>query len=127
MKKLTIFTDGGSKGNPGPMTIGIVFQEEGKVIREICKKIGLGTNNQAEYTAVITALDLAYKLNYKIIELRSDSQLLVNQLNGEYKVSSKNIIDLYNKVITLKSKFEKIIFKWIPRNQNTLADSLSNK
>tara|TARA_Y100000310_G_scaffold292786_2_gene321855 strand:- start:474 stop:857 length:384 start_codon:yes stop_codon:yes gene_type:complete len=127
MKKLTIYTDGGSKGNPGPMTIGIVFQEESKVIRKMSKKIGFGTNNQAEYTAVITALDLAYKLKYKDVELRSDSQLLINQLKGEFKVSSKNIIDLFKKVNTLKSKFDKITFKWIPRNENTLADSLSNK
>ena len=127
VKKLKINTDGASKGNPGPMTIGVVFQTDKKIIRKISKKIGYGTNNQAEYTAVIYALDLARRLGYEEIELCSDSQLLVNQLNGDYAVKSKNILDLNEKVKKLKTKFKKINFKWVPREKNEIADDLANE
>tara|TARA_Y100000310_G_scaffold80912_2_gene77558 strand:- start:1470 stop:1853 length:384 start_codon:yes stop_codon:yes gene_type:complete len=127
MKKLIIYTDGASKGNPGAMTVGIVFQVEKEIIRKITKKIGHGTNNQSEYNAVVIALDLAKKMGYSDVELRSDSQLLINQLNGEYAVKSNNIIPLYLKVKDLTTNFKSIIFKWVPRTENKLADALSNE
>lgn len=125
-KKLKINTDGASKGNPGPMTIGIAIYEGNKLIKKISKKVGIGTNNRAEYLAVINALEIAKQMGAEEIDAFSDSQLLVNQLNGKYNVRSDNIKDLFNKVDNLKKSFKKIFFKWIPREENKLADELSN-
>lgn len=125
-KKLRIHTDGSSKGNPGPMTVGVAVYEGGKLIKKISKKVGIGTNNKAEYLAVINALDTAKQMGAEEIEFFSDSQLLVNQLNGKYAVHSSNIRDLFKKVNELKQNFKKVTFKWVPREENVLADELSN-
>jgi ribonuclease HI len=87
------------------------------------------TNNVAEYTALIKALQwlLENNLGRAKIEIKSDSQLIVNQLTGDYKVKSKRIISLYKQVLLLKSKFQDIQIKWIPREKNREADRLTNK
>jgi len=124
--KLTIHTDGASKGNPGPMHIGVAIYEGERLVRTVSESAGTGTNNNAEYLAVIRALDEAKALGASEIELRSDSQLLVRQLNGQYKVRSANILPLFEKVREKKRFFSKISFIWTPREENVLADALSN-
>lgn len=124
--KLVIHTDGASKGNPGPMHIGVAIYEGERLVKTVSESVGTGTNNNAEYLAVLRALDEAKKLGASEIELRSDSQLLVRQLNGQYKVKSANIRPLFEKVMEKKKAFSKIVFVWTPREENVLADALSN-
>ena len=87
------------------------------------------TNNVAEYTALVKALEwlLENNLSYTKVEIKSDSQLIVNQLTGDYKVKSKRIMSLYKQVLLLKSKFQDIQIKWVPREKNREADRLTNK
>lgn len=128
MTKLTIHTDGGSKGNPGPMHIGVViYDSSGTEIKSVSEFIGEGTNNYAEYSAVVRALEVAKELGGTDLVFRSDSQLLVRQLNGEYKVRSDNIRPLYEKIVSLISSFNSVSFEWVPRENNEVADRLTGK
>lgn len=127
----TIHTDGGARGNPGPAGAGVVIESEGQKI-ELKKYLGTKTNNQAEYEAVIFALD--HLLNHlkddgKVITAFCflDSQLVVEQLNGRYKVKNEGIKLLYDKVCELAENFHEINFRHIPRSKNTEADKLVNK
>ncbi len=135
MKKIIIYTDGGSRGNPGKAAIGVVFcNEKGEVIKEYSQFIGDNlTNNEAEYQAVIFALkkfkllfgkELAKKSE---IEIRSDSELLVKQLNGQYKVLNEKIQPLFLEVWNLRLDFQKVKFKLIRREKNKEADKLVNE
>ncbi len=135
MKKIIIYTDGGSRGNPGKAAIGVVFcNEKGKIIKEYSQFIGDNlTNNEAEYQAVIFALkkfkllfgkELAKKSE---IEIRSDSELLVKQLNGRYKVLNEKIQPLFLEVWNLRLDFQKVKFKLIRREKNKEADKLVNE
>ena len=134
MKKIIIYTDGGSRGNPGPSAIGIVFcNEKGEVIKKYSEAIGEATNNEAEYQAVVFALK-KFKATFgnklagqSEIELRSDSELLVKQLNAEYKILEPKIQPLFLAVWNLKLDFKKIKFKIIPREKNKTADRLVNE
>jgi len=105
--KLRIYTDGASKGNPGPMYIGIAIYKGKELVRTVSESVGTGTNNKAEYLAVVRALEEAEKIGADEVELRSDSQLLVRQLNGQYKVRSKNILPLFSRVCDGKKKFRR--------------------
>ncbi|MFH0852938.1 MAG: ribonuclease HI family protein [bacterium] len=125
--KLVIKTDGGARGNPGPAGIGIVFEQDGKVIKKIGKYIGEGTNNFAEYTAIIEALTEAKKLGAKQLECYLDSQLVVEQLNQNYKVKNPELGKLFLKVWNLVQQFEKVEFKHFYREENKLADTLVNQ
>lgn len=134
MEKLIIYTDGASKGNPGPAAIGVVICDgKGKASKEYSKEIGRATNNEAEYQAVIFALKKAKALcgkkkikKYKI-EIRSDSQLLVSQLSGEYKILEPRIQNLFIQVWNLRVEIGDIKFISIPREENQLADKLANE
>ena len=132
--KTIIYTDGGSRGNPGPAGIGIVFcDEKGKVIKEYGEKIGRATNNEAEYEAVIFGLQKAKllfggkKAKAMEIEVRTDSEFLARQMNGQYKILDRRIEQLFLKVWNLKIDFAKVIFIHIPRNENADADKLVNR
>ncbi|MGA1862334.1 ribonuclease HI family protein [Deferribacter thermophilus] len=129
MKKKTIkiYTDGASSGNPGPSGIGfVIYNENGEKLKEYSEYIGLATNNIAEYSALIRALEfLKDKENLKI-NIFTDSELLVKQLKGLYKVKSKNLKYLYEKVISLLSLFEYELHH-IPREENKIADNLAKK
>lgn len=126
--KLIIYTDGLSKGNPGIAAIGAVIKDErGKTLTTISQRIGVTTNNVAEYQALITALQKALKLGGKKIEIRSDSELMVKQLNGKYKIKSVALRPLYLEVGQLLGQFENVVIKHIPRELNTEADSLANQ
>jgi len=127
-KKYIIYTDGGSRGNPGPAAIGAVVGE-----KEYGEQIGRTTNNVAEYSAVVFALKKAKQLLTKKvaketdIELRTDSELLVKQLNGEYKIKDADLQPLFLEVWNLKQDFKSIEFIHVTRDKNKKADSLVNR
>lgn len=122
--KLVISTDGASSGNPGPMGLGIVIYKGAKMIEEHSLFAGKGTNNMAEYLAVIKALEAAKKLKAGEVHLKSDSQLLVRQLSGEYKVKNAKLKPLKAKVDELCEGI-KVFFEHVPREKNKEADKLS--
>jgi ribonuclease HI len=127
-KKVTIYTDGGARGNPGPAGIGaVIFNEKEEIIGQYKKYIGETTNNQAEYQAVVLGLEEAKKLKVEEIELRMDSELVCSQINGVYKIKNPDFQDSFIKIYNLKQAFKKIEFKYIPREKNKLADSLANQ
>lgn len=127
MKKLEIYIDGASKGNPGPSGIGAVVCGNGETIKNISSYIGHSTNNVAEYTALIYALQEALKLKAEILEIKSDSQLLTRQLNRVYKVKNENILGLYNQARHLMEGFKQVFIINIPREENRGADKLANQ
>ena len=127
MKKLEIYIDGASKGNPGPSGIGVVVCHDGQTIKNIASYIGKSTNNVAEYTALIYALQEALKLKAQTLEINTDSQLLCRQLNKVYKVKNQNILGLYNQVLHLMEGFKQVSIKNIPREENRGADKLANQ
>ena len=125
--KLIINTDGLSKGNPGTAAIGATIKDErGKMLATISQRIGITTNNVAEYKALIAALQKAIKLKGTQVEIRSDSELMIRQLKGRYKVKSEGLKPLYIEATQLLAKFEGVTLKYIPRELNTAADKLAN-
>lgn len=123
---LNIFTDGASRGNPGNSGIGVVIYKDKEMKEKICDFTGKKTNNEAEYLAVIRGIERLREIGDTKANFFSDSEFLVKQLNGQYKVKSEKIKVLYDKVLELKDGLE-INFVWIPRTDNTVADSLANK
>lgn len=125
---LNIFTDGASRGNPGLAGAGVAIYHEGKLFDTISSYLGKKTNNEAEYLAVIRALEYIKerKLGVSRINLFADSQLVVKQLMGQYKVKAPTIIPLYKQVQELKGDIE-MKFNWIRREENSVADELANK
>jgi len=120
--------DGASRGNPGPGSLGVViYNSQGEIIAENKKTLGICTNNVAEYQALIKTLEMAIELQLDKLLIRSDSQLLVKQMQGHYKVRDEKIKALYHKVQTLLESFESIEFCHIPRAENKLADQLANE
>ncbi|MFA6551409.1 MAG: ribonuclease HI family protein [Patescibacteria group bacterium] len=126
-EKLIIHTDGGARNNPGPAGIGAVIAADGKVVKEISEYIGETTNNQAEYKAVIRALEEAKKLGADELEFYLDSELVVRQFNRIYKVRDKDLAPLFMKVYNLAQNFKKVTFKHIMRERNKEADMLVNR
>ncbi len=127
MKELEIYIDGASKGNPGPSAIGVIICQEGNVIKNISSSIGRATNNVAEYTALIYALEEALIMRADSVKINTDSQLLACQLNGEYKVKNPHIRELYNKATRLISALKEFNIRNIPREENVGADKLASK
>lgn len=123
---LLIFTDGASLGNPGPMGIGIVIYKDGIRVEELSEYIGDGTNNIAEYSAVIKALETVHRMGELEAHIKSDSQLIVRQINGEYKVRDMDLRPLKMRVDELCYGI-KVHFEHIPREHNAEADSLSKE
>lgn len=126
MTKLTINTDGGSRGNPGPAAIGVVLKSAEETTR-IGKYIGSTTNNVAEYSALVEALKAAKELKATELECFLDSELVVKQLNGLYKVKDVNMRKLWSEVKTLEKYFTKTTYKNVPRAQNAEADAIVNE
>jgi len=125
MQELEIYIDGASKGNPGPSGIGVVIYRSGEIIKNISSFIGHATNNVAEYTALIYALQEALILKADILKVKTDSQLLARQLNKVYKVKNENIAGLYNQSEHLLKAFKKVSIENIPREMNKGADKLA--
>lgn len=121
-----IYIDGAARGNPGESGIGILIKEEGGKSREIKKYLGTRTNNQAEYTALITALEASQDLRNKQIQIYTDSLLLANQMNGIWKVKHPEIAVLNKKARNLLKDFKEVTIRHIPRELNKEADRLAN-
>jgi ribonuclease HI len=127
MNKIIVHTDGGSRNNPGPSGIGVVFSDDkGKVLETHKEYIGEATNNVAEYKALIEALRILKKFGAKDIEIRLDSELVVKQMRGEYKVKEPALRELNIQAKEL-AFFKGIVFRHIPREENKLADKLVNE
>lgn len=125
--KLIIYTDGGARGNPGPAGIGAVLKNEnGEIVAEISEYIGETTNNQAEYRAVAAAIAKARELGAEELNFYLDSELVVKQINGEYKVKNKDLAPLFVKIYNARQGFKKTTFRHIPREKNGEADRLAN-
>jgi len=128
IKKAIINADGASRGNPGPAAIGAVIRDEaGNVTGRISRAIGITTNNQAEYAAIIAALEKAISSGARQVIVKSDSELVVNQINGRYKVKNTALRPLYQKVVRLTGGLEKFSVSYVPREQNAEADALANR
>lgn len=126
--KLVIFTDGGARGNPGPAGVGVViFNDQREIIAQFKKAIGIRTNNQAEYEALILAFEEAKKLGGEQLDCNLDSELVVRQLQGKYKIKNSDLLPLASKVLRLSNHFKSIHYRHIPREQNRLADQLVNE
>lgn len=125
--KLQIYSDGGARGNPGPAGIGVVIWSGNDLVSRHSKYIGETTNNQAEYQAIILGLEQAKKIGAKEVECFLDSELVVRQLNREYKVKDKDLAPLFIKVWNLSLGFQKVTFHHIPREKNKEADKLVNE
>ncbi|MBU1016999.1 MAG: ribonuclease HI family protein [Patescibacteria group bacterium] len=126
MEKLFLYTDGGSRNNPGQAAIGVVLMDNEKTVIKLGKKIGIATNNIAEYSALIFGIETALKYQPKELICFMDSELAVKQLTGAYKIKNAELQKLAIKVKNLENQFEKVQFKYIPREQNSMADSLVN-
>jgi ribonuclease HI len=135
MKKIIIYIDGGSRGNPGPAAAGFLFcNQKGEILKKFSEYLGENlTNNEAEYLALILALQKFKQIFGKKlaksseIEIRSDSELLIKQLKGEYKILDSKIQPLFLKAWNLKLDFKKVNFKLISREKNKEADNLVNE
>lgn len=127
-----VFIDGGARGNPGPAAIGVVLEFEGSK-KKYGEYIGETTNNIAEYTALIFALKKIKQLLGKVkskeleIDVKSDSELLVRQLNGIYKIEEPSLRDLFMDIWNLRIDFRSVNFSHIPREKNKEADAMVNK
>jgi ribonuclease HI len=128
MKKIVVYTDGGARGNPGPSGIGVyIVDSTGKVVKEVSTFLGHGTNNVAEYTAVIVALETLRRLYKKEVEqmqfeIRVDSELVVRQLEGVYRVKDSTLKVLHTKVGALRLHFPHIVFTQADRLANDAMD-----
>lgn len=132
-KKFRTYTDGGARGNPGPAGIGAVIQQfdetdqEYRTVRVVKRYLGETTNNQAEYRALIAALEAATELGATEAECLLDSELVVRQLNGEYRVKDPELAPLFLKIWNLGTGFQKISYQHIRREYNKEADKLVNE
>jgi len=124
--KATIYIDGACRGNPGPAACAAVVLVEGLPEKEFALFLGKATNNIAEYSGVILGLEQARRLGIDEVEIYSDSNLCVQQIKGAFKVSSDNLLPLYNRAKYLLGQFSKWDIRHIPREQNKRADALSN-
>lgn len=123
-----LMVDGAARGNPGEAGCGAaILDEHGTVVRELSRYLGRATNNVAEYQGLLMGLEALLRLDRKKIRVQSDSQLLVRQLNGEYRVKDEKLKALYEKAVRLLREFECYRIIYVPRESNKLADRLANK
>lgn len=122
-----IYSDGGSRGNPGPSAAAFVIVDGENVVDQGGEYLGITTNNQAEYHGVRLGLEKAAMLGIRNIEFRIDSMLVVNQLKGIYKIKNRELWPINERIRTLMANFQVVTFKHVPRELNTMADALVNK
>ena len=123
-----LFTDGGARGNPGPAAYGFVLEaEDGTVLAAHGERIGVATNNVAEYRALIAGLEKAVELALAEVEVVSDSELLVKQMTGEYRVKNEALRDLSIKAARLAREIGRVSYTAVRREHNELADRLVNE
>jgi probable phosphoglycerate mutase len=125
---LLINTDGGARNNPGPAGVGAVIAREGTVIHELSEYIGEQTNNFAEYTAVIRALEVCVEKKWiEPITFQCDSKLVVEQVQGNWKIKEPTLRPLVAKVRELAARFPSVLYRYVPREENSEADRLVNE
>jgi len=123
-----IYSDGGSRGNPGPSASGfVIMNETGEVVMEGGAYLGVTTNNVAEYQAVYLGLERAQELGVRVVDFRMDSQLVANQMNGIYKIKHPDLAIINNRIKELTQQFERVTFSHVRREYNKLADGVVNK
>jgi ribonuclease HI len=123
-----VMVDGAARGNPGHAGCGaVILDGNGTVVKELSRYLGHTTNNVAEYEALLMGLEALTQLGKKRIRVQSDSQLLVRQLNGEYRVKDEKLKVLFQRAVTLLRQFEDYRILHVPRELNKLADRLANK
>jgi ribonuclease HI len=126
--KATLFADGGSRGNPGPAASGaVLFDESGAVLREVGTYLGVATNNVAEWTGLLTGLEAALDLGVDDLAVRLDSELVVKQISGAYRVKNEGLIPLHAKAKLLLRKFARVDVQHVRRKMNAAADALVNQ
>jgi ribonuclease HI len=126
--KATLFADGGSRGNPGPAASGaVLYDEHGTVLREVGTFLGVTTNNVAEWTGLLTGLEAAIELGVKELAVRLDSELVVKQLSGAYRVKNEGLIPLHARAKVLLRSFAHVDIRHVPRKQNAAADAVCNQ
>jgi len=126
--KARLSTDGGARGNPGPAAYGYVLEaEDGTVLDARGEKIGVATNNVAEYRALIAGLEKAVELGVDELEVISDSELLVKQMQGEYRVKNEALRELNDEANSLERKLARVRYTAVRREHNELADKLVNE
>jgi len=125
---VTLFADGGSRGNPGPAaSAAVLVKGNGKVVRETARYLGIATNNVAEWMAVLIGLEAARDLGIRALAIRLDSELVVKQLSGEYRVKHPDLQPLHRRVVALLRAFGHFDVAHVRREQNKLADALVNR
>ena len=125
---LKIYTDGGARGNPGPAGIGaIAYDKNGEAAFTVSEYLGETTNNQAEYQAIIRAMEIAREKGARELDMFMDSELAVKQLNHEYKVKNQGLAPLFLKIHNLTVSFDRVKFTHVRREQNKEADRLANE
>jgi ribonuclease HI len=124
---IKVYTDGASRSNPGLASCAYVIQNDEKIVCEYAKFLGIQTNNYAEYTAVLLALEKCKKDHYNDIHIFSDSLLVVNQCRHQWKVKSPDLFPLYQRIMELVRCFHSVTFTHIPRKENHVADRLCNE
>jgi ribonuclease HI len=128
VQKLVVNVDGGARGNPGPAAIGVVVRDpKGEVLEERGERIGPATNNVAEYRALLLGIERAAELGASELELVGDSELIVRQVKGEYKVKDANLRELHAEVKRALAPFASWSIRHVRREQNTEADRLVNE
>ncbi len=126
--KVIINADGAARGNPGPAAIGVTIKDhKGNLVASISRRIGKATNNQAEYRAIIAGLEKAVKIGAREIEVLTDSELIVKQINGKYRVKNTSLRILYEEVVKLIGSLERFTIRHVPRTRSTEVDSLANR
>lgn len=122
-----VYSDGASRGNPGPASIGsVVIDANGVERHHVSESIGIATNNVAEYRAIIAGLEAALALGASRVEVRMDSELIVRQVIGRYRVRNPGLMPYFQTLMALKGRFQDIAFRHVPRNLNKRADGLAN-
>jgi ribonuclease HI len=125
--ELTAWTDGASRGNPGPASVGVLFgTADGEPLAAHAENIGKATNNVAEYQAVLRAVEFAVKWKTRKLRLNLDSELVARQLTGQYRVKSPDLIPFYRQIVSLAHELEVFQVRHVRREKNTLADALAN-
>ena len=128
LRRVVVQADGGSRGNPGPAGYGaVVFDEAGVVLAERAASIGKATNNVAEYSGLIAALQWAVDHGHRRVRIRMDSELVIKQMRGEYKVKHATMQELHAEAKRLIARLERVTFEHVRRAQNKVADGLSNQ
>jgi ribonuclease HI len=124
----TLFADGGSRGNPGPAASGaVLLDSSGEVVEELGAYLGVATNNVAEWRALLIGLEAAERRGVRRLAIRLDSELVVKQLRGEYRVKHVDLQPLHRRAMALLRHFEHVDLRHVPRKQNALADRMVNR